>query len=108
MEDVGHGLSWGALGAFLHQIEPDSAIAEELHPDIAEWSTTFKTNVLLADIFDILARFASLMVFKGTGKKAPKIDEYPRSWRKKENAFKTVMTGNEWLNLLEGGEDNAG
>ena len=53
LQDVGRTLSWGALGSFLHTVKPDSAIAAEENPDVAEWSTIFKTNVILADIYSL-------------------------------------------------------
>lgn len=43
-----------ALAAFLRYAPPDSAVYRETHPkdELAAWSTTMKTNAILADIFD--------------------------------------------------------
>lgn len=105
LEDVGRGLSWDALGSFLHTAKPDSAIVAETNPDIAEWSTIFKTNVILADIYDLLAWFQATMMVKGTKKHPQKPQEYTRSWRKKKKTFKTVMKAKDWLKMLGGGKD---
>ena len=105
LEDVGRGLSWDALGSFLHTAKPDSAIVAETNPDIAAWSTIFKTNVILADIYDLLAWFQATMMVKGTKKHPQKPQEYTRSWRKKKKTFKTVMKAKDWLKMLGGGKD---
>ena len=105
LDDVGRSLSWGALDAFLHTAKPDSAIVAETNPEISEWSTIFKTNVILADIYDLLAWFHATMMVKGTKKNPKKPKEYPRSWRKKKHSFKTVLKGKEWLSMLGGGKD---
>lgn len=97
-------LPWGTLKAFLGTVKPESALAAELEPDIAEWSTRLKTNRILADIWDALAALCAIVAAKGTGKKPQSIPDYPRPWRQKEKAFKTVMTVDSWLKLLEGGE----
>lgn len=107
MDDVGRSLPWGALGSFLHKVKPDSALATEIDPAIAEWSTTFKTNALLADIYDALTWFNATMAAKGTGKRAQKPEKYPRPWREKKGQFKTVMKVKDWLKLL-GGEKDGG
>ncbi|MBQ9252632.1 MAG: hypothetical protein IJ188_08350 [Clostridia bacterium] len=106
MDDIGRSLSWGALGSFLQSAKPDSAVAAEVNPEIAEWSTTFKTNAILADIYDILAQFFAVMAAKGTDRLPKKMEKYPRSWRGKERAFKTVMKAKEWLQMLGGEKKN--
>lgn len=108
LQDIGRTLSWGALGSFLHTVKPDSAIAAEENPDVAEWSTVFKTNVILADIYDAIAVFTAIVAAKGSGRKPQKPDEYPRPWRKKKKAFKKVMKVNEWFKLMGGENKNGG
>lgn len=108
LEDVGRTLSWGALGSFLHRVKPDSAVAEEIRPDIAEWSTTFKTNVILADIYDEIANFAAVMAAKGTRHSPKKPKEYSRPWIKKPKSFKTVKKASEWFGMLGGGGKDGG
>jgi hypothetical protein len=105
LEDVGRTLSWSALGSFLHEAKPDSAIVAETNPEISEWSTIFKTNVILADIYDVLNWFRVCMMAKGGKQRPQKPNEYPRSWRKTNKAFKTVMKAKEWLSMIGGGKD---
>ena len=80
LDDVGRALPWSTFGAFLSHAEPDSALAAELHPELAEWSTVLKTNQILADIFDILAVIQATLAAKGGKKKPQKPKPYPRPW----------------------------
>ena len=107
LSDVGRSLPWGALGSFLHTVRPDSAIVAETQPEVAEWSTVFKTNVILADIYDVLMNFYAAMIVKGSGKQPKKPPEYKRSWRKPETAFKKVMKVKDWFSMI-GGEKKDG
>ena len=50
----------------------------ELNADVAEWSSTTKTNAILADIFDILSRINANLVAVGSGKPAKTPKPYPR------------------------------
>lgn len=100
LDDVGRSLSWGALGSFLHRAKPDSAIAEETNPEIAEWSTVFKTNVILADIYDALTWFHATMMAKGTPHYPKRPKEYERSFRKKKGSFKKIMKVKDWFKLM--------
>lgn len=78
LDDVGGALSWSALGAFLHRIEPDGAIAQEIEPDIAAFSSRFKTNAILADIYDVLAQINANLVAGFSRKRSQKPRRYPR------------------------------
>lgn len=78
LDDVGGALSWSALGAFLHQVAPDGAIAHELEPDVAAFSGTLKTNVILADIYDLLAQINANLVAGFSRKRSQKPKRYPR------------------------------
>lgn len=78
LDDVGGALSWSALGAFLHIVEPDSAIAHELEPDVANFASSFKTNAILADIYDILAQINANLVAGFSRKRTQKPKRYPR------------------------------
>lgn len=78
LEDVGGALSWSALGAFLHKVEPDGAIAQEIEPDIAAFSSRFKTNAILADIYDVLAQINANLVGGFSRKRSQKPRRYPR------------------------------
>ena len=89
----------------MRNAKPDSAIVAEEHPEIAEWSTIFKTNVILADIYDALSWFHACEMAKGTGKRPKKPKEYFRPWRKKDKAFKKIMKISDWFRLMGGEKD---
>ena len=78
LEDIGRTLSWSALGAFLKHIEINGAIARELDPELSKWSGSFKTNAILADIYDMLAMINANLVAMGSGKRATKPKPYTR------------------------------
>ena len=78
LDDVGGALPWSALGAFIHRIEPDGAIAQEIEPDIAAFSSRFKTNAILADIYDVLAQINANLVAGFSRKRSQKPRRYPR------------------------------
>lgn len=84
LDDIGRSLPWRALGSFIQELQPDSALAYELDPKMSAWATARQTNILLADIFDMLAIInANLMAFGG--KKPKKPAKYPRPWREDQN-----------------------
>lgn len=78
LDDVGRGLSWDSLAAFVAGLGEDSALMRDLHPDVAKWATRIKTNALLADIFDCLAQINANIVAIGSRKKQKKPKAYPR------------------------------
>ena len=61
-----------ALLSFVNHIPPDAALRMEMEPDneAVEWFGTFKTNKILADIFDVFVA--------ANTKKGHKVIEYPR------------------------------
>ena len=85
VEDIGCALSWGALGAFIKYLPPDSAVVRETHPEEALWATTIKTNSILADIYDVLLMINANLMAVGNGKPAKRIRPYPRPGHKDEN-----------------------
>ena len=58
----------------------------ELNPDMYYWSTSAKTNAILADIYDRLADLNANLVALGSGKKAKMPTYYPRPGDKKKEA----------------------
>lgn len=64
--------------------EPDSAITRELEPEVYKWSSRYKTNVILADIFDMLAQINENIVASATHKAAKTPPSYPRPGKKKD------------------------
>lgn len=53
LDDVGGRLSWSALSSFIRNLGTDSALARELGKATG-WETTLQTNVILADLYDLL------------------------------------------------------
>lgn len=109
LADVGRTLSWDALGAFLRYIGPDSALAGEINPEAARWSSRIKTNELLADIYDELAMINSNMVTIGTRKRQKPPEPYPRPGqkRKKKNIGSGALPHDELIKWIEERRENA-
>ena len=82
LKDIGTTLSGGAVNSFLQNERVDSALMQELHPDFAGWGSTFKTNTILADIFDMLANINANLVALGSRKAAKQPKPYPRPVKK--------------------------
>ncbi len=93
LDDVGGSLSWGAFDIFLHHVQPDSALAKELDPELYAWSETLKTNAILADIYDLLACINANLLAHASGKPAKKPKPYPRPHQKKNNEEKHIGSG---------------
>ena len=85
---MGRTLSWSALRSFLTHIGANSATAKDLDPDVAVWSTTTKTNAILADIFDLLAAINANIVAIGSHKRPKRPKEYPRPGRENKDEKK--------------------
>lgn len=77
-DDIGGALSWSALYAFIKNLGSDSALARDLGKSTG-WETTLQTNVILADIFDLLQVIhADLIYWMSHGKKKANTTPYPR------------------------------
>lgn len=73
LDDVPSRLPWRALYAFVTHLPSDSALKREMNGDDAEWSSTLKTNAILADIFDAIAEFeVAFAKSRGAHPKAPR------------------------------------
>lgn len=100
MDDVGGRLPWSALFSFIHNIPTDSALARDLGKATG-WENTLKTNMLLADIYDLLQVIHADICALG-GKKA-KFKPYPRPGKdgdKKKRIGKGALPYNqlrEWI-----------
>ena len=101
LDDVGGALSWSALGAFLHRVDPDSALAYELEPEMAAWASRLKTNAILADIYDVLAQINANIVSGFSRKRASKPKRYPRPGdndkRKVGKSAVTIEELDKWI-----------
>lgn len=82
LKDVGHSLTWGALHSFITHLGIDSAVSQDMNPDLHAWSTTFKTNVILADIYDVLALINANLVAIGSRQHTKTPPTYPRPFGK--------------------------
>ena len=78
LQDVGRTLSWGALASFVTNSDGDSALARDLDADHHLWTTTTKTNGILADIFDMLAQINANLVAMGEHRQSKQPKPYPR------------------------------
>ena len=77
LESVGRTLSWSALGSFLRYMDPASATVREIDPEVSAWATTYKTNLMLADVIDYLASLQAILI-KAHGGRPKKPTPYPR------------------------------
>lgn len=82
LKDVGRTLSWGALQSFIENLGVDSAVARETDPELYEWSTRVKTNMILADICDKLSMINANLVAVGSHKATKTPKPYPRPNKK--------------------------
>jgi hypothetical protein len=80
LKDIGRSLSWGALSSFVANLDLDSSVSKELNHDLYSWNTTFKTNTILADIFDILALINANIVAIGSHQHTKQPQRYPRPY----------------------------
>lgn len=80
--DIGRTLTWDALDSFLSNIGPDSALARETYPEIDAWGTTLKTNIILTDIWNVLAMINANLIAIGMKKPAKAPKPYPRPGQK--------------------------
>lgn len=83
MDDVGGELSWFALSSFIRNLDSGSALARDLGKSTG-WENTLQTNILLADIYDLLQRIDADLCRLGGGKKK-KIKPYPRPKKDKSD-----------------------
>ena len=87
-DDIPARLSYRALRSFVSHLGLDSRLAGEMVPDKAAWGTTAKTNMILADIFDMLAMINANLIGVGSHKKASRPKPYPRPKTKNDKTQK--------------------
>jgi len=88
LDDVPARVSYRALYSFVMHLGLDSQLAAEVIPDKAAWGTTVKTNMILADIFDMLAMINANLIGIGSHKKASRPKPYPRPKKKNDKTKK--------------------
>lgn len=85
LSDAGVSVSYEALASFIQNVPPDSALARDLNPEVAEWATRVKTNAILADLYDEVTALRhdvdSLLSKRHVKKPKP----YPRPGQKTKN-----------------------
>ena len=79
-----------ALLSFINYLPIDSALRKEMDPqdEVGEWSTTMKTNTILADLFDV---FVAANTRKGR-----KAKPYPRPKQKKRIGRGAIPISEFW------------
>lgn len=85
LEDVGHSLSWSALHSFIFNSGIESALGREINPELHDWSSTFKTNAILADIYDVLAMINANLVAIGSHSRTVMPKPYKRIGKQNGN-----------------------
>lgn len=88
-----------ALLSFINYLPADSALRSETDPqdEIGEWNTTRKTNIILADLFDVFV--------SANTKKGRKAKQYPRPKQKKKIGSGAIPISEFW-DWWKGGEIN--
>ena len=79
-----------ALLSFINHLPPDSALRAVMEPEdeVGEWFTTKKTNMILADLFDVFVQSKT--------KKGRKAKEYPRPEQKKRIGRGAIPISEFW------------
>jgi hypothetical protein len=78
LADVPRDISWSDLSDFAKHLPADSACSREIDSDFASWNCRWKTNAILADIFDAI-QWLSYGFVKAHSKVSPKKPKaYPR------------------------------
>lgn len=72
-----------SLLRFVKGLGPDSAFFRASRPDQAKaaaWVDGSAECALIAELIDVVRESAAVLAYKGTGKKPPKMEPYPRPW----------------------------
>ena len=87
-----------ALLSFINYLPMDSQLRQAMDPqdEVGEWSTTKKTNMILADLFDV---FVSAHTKKGH-----KAKQYPRPKQKRKIGSDAIPISEFW-DWWNGGDD---
>ena len=87
-----------ALLSFINYLPMDSQLRQTMDPqdEVGEWSTTKKTNMILADLFDVFV--------SANTKKGHKAKQYPRPKQKRKIGSGAVPISEFW-DWWNGGDD---
>lgn len=91
LNDLGRTLSWRALHSFVKHLPSDSAVVREEYPEYVPWMTTLKTNVILADLIDVVSQLNANIIASRSGKRAHRVKPYPRP--KQDNKTEKIGKG---------------
>ena len=86
IDDLGERLGWDVFNDFLTNLGTQSALAKQVTPETSVWGSTEKTNMILADIYDVLSAIHYTLAKIGGGK-PKKPTPYPRIGDKKKQRF---------------------
>ena len=87
-----------ALLSFINYLPMDSQLRQAMDPqdEVGEWSTTKKTNMILADLFDVFV--------SANTKKGHKSKQYPRPKQKRKIGSGAIPISEFW-DWWNGGDD---
>ena len=87
-----------ALLSFINYLPMDSQLRQTMDPqdEVGEWSTTKKTNMILADLFDVFV--------SANTKKGHKAKQYPRPKQKRKIGSGAIPISEFW-DWWNGGDD---
>jgi len=87
-----------ALLSFINYLPMDSQLRQAMDPqdEVGEWSTTKKTNMILADLFDVFV--------SANTKKGHKAKQYPRPKQKRKIGNGAIPISEFW-DWWNGGDD---
>lgn len=78
-----------SLARFVEGCGPESAFYRASHPDdkgSIAWYDGTAACALIAELIDTVRASANALAYKGTGKRPPRMEPYPRPWRKDTQA----------------------
>lgn len=87
LQDIPGRLPWTALESFVLHLGCDSALVGELSPEVAQWSSRWMTNCIIADLYDLVAaaKWENATMHTEKGKRKPrKPTPYPRPGAKEK------------------------
>lgn len=109
LDDLGGELSWFALSSFIQNLGTDSALARDLKKSTG-WENTIQSNVILADIYDLLQAININLMRLGGNKHNKKVKPYPRPFGKGDDTTKKIgkdpLPFNQLKEWIKGKQDN--
>ena len=93
LNDIGGSLSWRALDSFIRNLSLDSATIRDLNPDIARWSSPLQTNIILADVYDLLSAINYNLMSMASKQKTQQPKPYPRPGKNEDEDKKKIGKG---------------